>query len=256
MSDWEPEKYLRFKQERTRPVQDLISRIDLQEPEHILDRGGGPGNSTAALKDRWPRSEIIGIDNSLAMVDRANSDHPDIRFMVEDASKDISHLGQFDLVFANASLQWIPEHEALLPRLLGMLRPGGVLAVQIPQFDEMPISKAITEAAMAGEWASYLTSFEPGFTFRPARSYYDILTGKAKDLQLWSTDYHHVMPSHLAIMDMMESTGLRPYLDRLPSSQIPAFKKAVIERLMSCYPCQCDGRVLFPFKRLFIIARR
>lgn len=255
MSDWEPEKYLKFKQERTRPVHDLISRVELQEPERILDIGCGPGNSTAPLRERWPFSDIVGIDNSPAMVDRAQCDHPDIKFIVMDAGKDLSTLGEFDLVFANASLQWIPDHEALLPRLLGILRSGGVLAVQIPQFDEMPISKALAETITSSAWSAYFSGFEPGFTFRPARAYYDILSGVAKDMQLWSIDYYHIMPSHAAIMDMMESTGLRPYLDRLPSSQWPAFKRAVIERLKTCYPCQSDGSVLFPFKRLFIVAR-
>lgn len=254
MSDWEPEKYLKFKDERTRPAHDLLSRIELLAPERILDIGCGPGNSTAALKERWPRSEVVGIDNSPAMVERAQSDHPDIRFMVMDARKDLSSLGRFDLVFANASLQWIPDHDLLLPQLLGILTSNGVLAVQIPQFEEMPISKAIPEAAMSGEWSPYFTSFKPGFTFRPAKTYYDVLSGKARYLQLWSTDYYHIMPSHAAIMEMMESTGLRPYLDRLPSSQISAFKRAVMERLEDCYPCQKDGKVLFPFKRLFIIA--
>lgn len=255
MSDWEPEKYLKFKQERTRPVHDLISRIELNGPERILDIGCGPGNSTAALRERWHSSEIVGIDSSPAMVERAQCDHPDMRFVVMDAGKDLSSLGQFDLVFANASLQWIPDHEALLLRLLGLLRSGGVLAVQIPQFDEMPISKALTETTTSSAWNAFFAGFEPGFTFCPARAYYDILSDMAKDLQLWSIDYYHIMPSHAAIMDMMESTGLRPYLDRLSSSQWSAFNLAVMERLETCYPSQSDGSVLFPFKRLFIVAR-
>lgn len=256
MSDWEPERYLKFKRERTRPVYDLISRIELNAPERILDIGCGPGNSTAPLRERWPCSEIIGIDSSPAMVERAQCDHPDIKFVVMDAGRDLSSLGEFDLVFANASLQWIPDHEALLPRLLGMLRPGGVLAVQVPQFDEMPISKALTEAAASSAWNAYFAGFEPGFAFRPARAYYDILSGMVKDLQIWSIDYYHIMPSHEAIVDMMEPTGLRPYLERLPSTHRHAFKQAVIDRLETCYPCQSDGSVLYPFKRLFIVASR
>jgi trans-aconitate 2-methyltransferase len=254
MSDWNPNKYLKFKDERTQPVHDLLSRIEIEDPKLILDLGCGPGNSTAALAKRWPSSEIMGLDSSKSMVEQAINDHPEIKFIVGDACKDLSNLGHFDLIFANASLQWMPDHEVLIPHLYSMLNSKGVFAAQIPQFDRMPVSGIITDVERSDEWAGFFEDFKPGFHFKPVGFYYDVLSKLANHIHIWVTDYYHMMPTHMAIMEMIESTGLRPYLDRLPPQGIPSFKNTILERIKIEYPNQIDGSVLFPFKRLFIVS--
>ncbi len=256
MTDWNPQQYLKFKNERNRPIYDLILRIEIERPERILDIGCGPGNSTRALMDRWPQSEIIGLDVSRSMIERAAIDHPEIKFVVRDANEDLSDLGHFDLVFANASLQWMPNHETLIPRLFDLLHSKGVLAAQIPQFDRMPISHVLREIERLPEWTEFFKNFKSGFEFYPDAMYYDLLCGPATDIDIWATEYYHIMPTHETILDMIASTGLRPYLDRLPTDKVPEFKNAVLERIKVEYPTRCDGKVLFPFKRLFLVASR
>ena len=99
MLDWNPDLYLQFKKERTLPAKDLISRIELVNPKRILDVGCGSGNSTHELKKRWPNAEIIGIDNSSTMIEKAQLLYPEIDFRLMDATEDLSSLGKFDIVF-------------------------------------------------------------------------------------------------------------------------------------------------------------
>jgi len=256
MADWNPALYLRFERERTQPVRDLVARLEVREPSRILDIGCGPGNSTAVLKERWPKASVTGLDNSPAMLEKARRSRTDIEWLQADAGSDLSHLGTFDVVLANASLQWLPNHEALLPRLLSSVGPGGALAVQIPQFDLMPSAEAIRETTHQPEFASCFSGFTDGLHRLDDAAYYDVLAGSSRAVELWVTHYSHVMEDHAAIVEWMKSTALRPYLDRLPSTQLEPFLAAVVERLKLVYPTQRDGKVLFIFKRLFFIAYR
>ena len=133
MADWNSELYLKFKAERTQPAHDLAARIPLRDARSILDIGCGPGNSTAAVAARYPGARVLGVDSSENMVAAACAAHPEFEFRVCEAPQGLDALGGgFDIVFSNACLQWIPEHRTLLPALMRQLRPGGVLAVQIP----------------------------------------------------------------------------------------------------------------------------
>lgn len=254
MSDWNPELYLKFQKERTQPVYDLISRIDVIDPHRILDIGCGPGNSTAALKERWPNAEIIGIDFSESMINKAKNDYPNIKFIIGDAGSDLSYLGNFDIVFANASLQWIPDHENLIPRLFNLVCSNGVFAAQIPQFDNMPASHIIKTVAESSKWIDYLCNFNPGYAFYSDDCYYNFLSQKSSGIYMWSTKYYHIMSNHVNILDMITSTGMKPYLDKLPTSLHSEFSNDILERIKAAYPAEPDDRVLFPFERFFIIA--
>lgn len=254
MPEWNPELYLQFEKERTQPATDLIARIEMDAPGRIIDIGCGPGNSTSALKRRWPEAEITGIDISKAMIEKAEKDYPDMTFLVGDAGEDISHLGRFDLVFANASLQWIPEHEKLIPRLFAMVNQGGAFAAQIPQFDRMPIAHTIQNVAASTKWAGYFADFDTGFSFYRDEDYYDLLYENSRSISLWASEYFHVMAGHEAIIEMIRSTGLRTYLERLTPELAAGFTGDVMEGLKDDYPLRPDKRVLFPFKRFFFIA--
>ena len=256
MADWNPALYLRFERERTQPVRDLVARLEVREPSRILDIGCGPGNSTAVLKERWPKASVTGLDNSAAMIEKARRSRTDIEWLKADAASDLSALGTFDVVLANASLQWLPNHEALLPRLFRSVGRGGALAVQIPQFDRMPSAQAIRETTRQPEYQSFFTGFDDALHRLDDAGYYDVLSGASRAVELWVTHYYHVMEEHAAIVEWMKATALRPYLDRLPSTQQEPFLAAVLERLKTVYPTQHDGKVLFIFKRLFFIAYR
>jgi trans-aconitate 2-methyltransferase len=252
MADWNPDLYLKFENERTQPVRDLLSRINLKAPRRLLDIGCGPGNSTAEIIRRFPDAQVIGIDYSPAMIERAKAECPNASFIVCDAGGDLSSLGSFDLVFANASLQWLPDHTALLSRLFERVNPNGAIAVQLPMLESIP--KAIENAANSPEFSEYLAGFDSGLHYFPISLYYDLLSAKSREYYLWTTSYYHVMNSHADLIEWFRPTALKPFFEQLPQELYSAFTDRILEKLPEQYPQQTDGRVLFPFHRLFFVA--
>src|SRR5262245_13124239 len=130
MPTWNAGQYLRFADERARPCRDLVAAIALEAPRRIIDLGCGPGNSTAVLAARWPEAEIIGLDSSEAMITAARRDAPQRTWILGDIAAWTCD-APFDLVFSNAALHWVPDHEVAYPRLLAQAAPGGALAAQV-----------------------------------------------------------------------------------------------------------------------------
>jgi trans-aconitate 2-methyltransferase len=256
VEDWNPTEYLRFEAERTRPSRDLAARIEVEAPEDIVDIGCGPGNSTRVLRERWPESSILGLDSSPAMIEKARKECPEGEWTVADAAA-FDGRGAYDIVFSNAALQWMPAHEALVPKLFGALRPGGALAFQVPMFEAMPIHAAIRAVAESDRWRSRLGGLASGLTLRDIDFYYDILGPIASRVDAWRTQYAHVMPSCAAIVAFVRSTGLRPYLDALPGDrERDEFIRGLVAECERAYPVRSDGKTLFPFDRLFVVAYR
>ena len=108
-----------------------------------------PGNSTKVLRDIFTDANILGIDNSPNMIEKAKSEHSDIDFDLCDA---LSLDGKYDLLFSNACLQWIPNHDTLIPSLMEKLNDGGILAVQVPMNGEEPLFRLIREVANESKW--------------------------------------------------------------------------------------------------------
>ena len=133
MPNWNPIQYEKFLKDRTQPAIDLANRLEEFAPNSILDLGCGPGNSTKVLKDEFPTAKIIGADNSDEMLEKAKGLYPDIEFINLDANGDLHEVNEkFDIVFSNACIQWLPNHNELLPKLMTLLKPNGILAIQIP----------------------------------------------------------------------------------------------------------------------------
>lgn len=255
-TDWNPNLYLKFDKERTQPSIDLVSRIIVDNPLKIIDIGCGPGNSTQVLVQRWPDSEIIGIDNSPAMIEKAKYDYPNQDWQLADAGTDEMG-GKFDIVFSNATIQWIPDHANLFRKFHNMLSDNGILAIQIPLFWDMPLGKAISKIAKNSLWDSETKDVTALFTIHDPSFYYDILSEQFHSIELWETQYIHILSSQLSILEMIRSTGLRPFLDRLPEdSDKKYFEELVLDEIKKDYPLQKDGKVLFPFKRLFFTANK
>lgn len=253
MKDWNPEQYLRFKTERTQSAIDLVSRIEIIEPGSIIDIGCGPGNSTQILVNRWPNSEVVGLDSSISMIEKARHYYPHQKWIVDNA-ENIDPDINYDLIFSNSALQWIPHHEILLPKFFNCINPGGAVAVQIPMFMNMPVNTAIETAAGYHKWKNYTKGCSKFFTFKDPEYYYDILNKLAARVELWETSYFHILNSQESIIDFLRSTGLRPYLDRLPSDRMRSeFEHDVLSECKKYYKVQSDGQVLFPFDRLFFV---
>ncbi len=256
MNDWNPQQYLKFKSERTQPSIDLVARIMVNDPETIIDIGCGPGNSTQILRRRWPNADIVGLDSSQKMIEKAREDYPSQKWMVGDAA-DLDTSQKYDIVFSNATLQWVPEHDVLVPRLFNRVNKNGVMAVQVPANNESAIHKALLSVARSQKWKGYTSGCEKLLTYHNVDYYYNVLVSLTDNFDIWETTYYHVLESHAALLEWYSSTGMKPFLERLPDDGARAeFGKEILMKCKSFYPVQTDGKILYPFKRLFFTANK
>jgi len=256
MPTWDAGLYLKFAKERTQPSFDLIARINHSHPDRIIDIGCGPGNSTAILRSRWSASDITGLDSSEEMIAMASQTYPMERWMLADANTWIADT-PFDIVFSNAALQWLPNHESLYPHLISQVAIGGVLAVQIPAHYRSPLHQITQEVSKNPIWCDRMELPRNALTKHSATFYYEVLQPYTAHLEIWETDYYHIVESPNAIVDWFRGTGLRPFLEALSTEEQKFhFEQMLLDGLTQAYPRQSDGRVLFPFRRLFIIAYR
>jgi trans-aconitate 2-methyltransferase len=253
---WSAAQYLKFENERTRPVRDLVQRIPLARVETAADIGCGPGNSTEVLRERYPSARILGLDSSPDMIQAARERLPDIRFEVTDI-RQWRPKDPLDVILANAVLQWIPDHETLLPALIARLKPGGALAVQMPDNLEEPSHRLMGEVASDGPWAAKLKDAAGARTERRlADWYFRLARAHAPHVDIWRTTYFHPLAGARAIVEWLKGTGLRPFLDPLDESERQAFLARYEGRIAKTYPAEPDGTVLLPFPRLFVVAAR
>lgn len=252
MSDWNPEKYLLFQKQRTQPAIDLANRVRDCAPKTIVDIGCGPGNSTEVLRKVFPEAEILGIDSSPGMIDRARAKYGELDFSLCSA---VDLDGAYDLLFSNACLQWIPNHRELIPQLMGKLTDGGVLAVQMPMNHEEPLYQIIRAVAAESKWDFQKVYFETNDTLAP-EEYFDILSKCAGRFEQWETVYYHVLPSHEKLIDWVRETRLRPYLAILDDGQKQQFEGEILARVKATYRPAQSGDVVLKFRRFFCVASR
>jgi trans-aconitate 2-methyltransferase len=256
MVNWEPDLYRRYETERSQPAKDLLSRVPFKAPKMIVDLGCGPGNSTQLLAERWPDAEILGVDNSEAMLDSARKRLPEARFEAADITAWRPGATP-DLIFANAALQWVPDHATLLPRLLGLLAPGGILAVQMPDNMEEPTHRLMREVAAEAPWRAEIGDPDALRTpVRPLLDYYDLLAPRSAQVDVWRTVYNHPMSSPDAIVDWVRGTGLKAFLERLSPDHRPGFIDRYTAGIAQAYPPRADGRLILAFPRMFFTAVR
>lgn len=252
MKDWNPDKYLLFKKQRTQPAIDLAMRIKDCSPSTIADIGCGPGNSTRVLKQVFPTAEIIGTDSSENMIRKAQKENPDINFSVCDAQE---LTGKYDLLFSNACLQWIPNHSELIPKLMTKLNSGGILAVQIPMNAEEPLFRIINKTVEERSEDFRHTYFEQNDILSP-EEYYNILSNCSNNFEIWETVYYHSMPSHRHLIEWVKTTRLRPYLEVLDEKQKAEFENQILRQTENAYPTMPNGEIIFKFRRLFFFAQK
>lgn len=254
MKEWDPELYRKFEAERTRPARELLAHISVEEVEQVTDLGCGPGNSTELLAEAWPLATVCGLDSSAAMLAQARERLPHCRFVQADIRSWQAETPQ-QVIYANASLQWLDNHATLFPHLVEQLAPGGVLAVQMPDNLNEPSHRLMRDVAASEPWHSRIDAKTADRKqLLPTGDYYDLLTGTGCDVDIWRTTYYHVMADAQAIISWLEATGLRPFLAMLDEAEQADFLAAYHQRLLSAYPAQRDGQVLLAFPRLFIVA--
>ena len=252
--DWNAAQYLRFEDLRTRPSADLLARVPLAEAARCIDLGCGPGNSTELVAARFPQAQVEGLDSSADMLDKARKRLPHLGFAQADIGGWLQE-STYDLIFANAVLQWLPDHGTLFPHLVRSLTTGGCLAVQMPDNVDQPSHQAMRAVAAEGPWAGKLAT---ALSARSANGsfgdYRRWLMGAGCQVDIWQTVYLHVLDSQQAIADWFRSTGLKPFLDRLDAAEQEAFLARYLARIAPAYPVESDGKVLLPFPRLFMVA--
>lgn len=257
-TQWNPDQYARFETERDRAALDLMLRLpDDLDPREIWDLGCGSGHHAALLGRRHPDAAVHGLDSSAAMLERARALGAAIDWVRGDIAAWTSDRPA-DLIFANASLHWLPDHETLFPRLVQALTPGGVLAVQMPLGHATRHHALLRDTAGRGPWAQALSGVErTPLLLDPAR-YYELLAEDCEAADVWSTTYLHALTGEDAVLEWMRGTALRPYLTALADDPAlsAAFEDALGDALSQAFPMRLDGVTLLPFPRLFLVARR
>lgn len=253
---WDANLYDKFNKERTQPSIDLANRID-KPCTRILDVGCGSGMSTLALKNRFPEAEIVGVDLSLSMLENAKKLLPDVEWLQRDCGESLEDLGQFDLVFSNAFLQWLPNQEEFIKNIRTCIKENGVLAMQIPNFETMMIANFIREVAGAFDSnGDIFTDMRGNCCNYSLEIYYNMMSKYYSEVEVWQTNYIHQMDSSDAVVEFVKSTALIPYLERLSETQEKEFLVQLRKRTAEYYrPC-ANGKVLFPFERLFYMAKK
>jgi trans-aconitate 2-methyltransferase len=251
---WDAGLYLLHGKERTQAAIDLAARVQLAGPRRIVDLGCGPGNSTAVLRERWPDAEVTGLDQSGEMLAEARRAFPAGEWLQADIATWVARQ-PYDLVYSNAALQWVHGHATLIPHLLEQVAPGGALAVQLPAHFESPLHLRMRQIALDARWRDRMGGAINSLVEEPPAYYYDLLSMRCQHLEMWETEYIQVMESSSAILEFIRGTGLRPYLEALGNeADREHYVRLLADAVAHDYPQRSDGKVLFPFRRLFFIA--
>ena len=262
---WDPGQYLKYGSERFRPALDLMARIDLPAPQSIVDLGCGAGNVTRILAERWPRARIVGVDNSAAMLEQARAAVPSER-SIEWLPAELAEWAatatpsSVELVFSNAALHWLDDHARLFPHLMKIVAPGGRLAVQMPSNFLAASHVALQEVAGSARWRPLLGALLRPVPVAPAAQYLAWLSPHAEAVDAWATEYLHVLPRAVdgehPVIEWMKGAALTPFLSVLDENARRAFIADCTEQIARAYPAEPDGRVLFSFRRVFVVAAR
>jgi trans-aconitate 2-methyltransferase len=256
MTDWDPSLYLQFENERMRAARHLLAEIPLASAGLVYDLGCGPGNSAELLSRRFPEAQIIGLDTSDSMLDHARKRTPQARFIKQDIA-DWTPDDRPQLIFANAALQFLPDHETLFPRLASYLARGGVFAAQMPDMAHESSHAVMRLVAVEGPWWSRLLPIAKAQPLVAAfENYYEWLRPAASRIEMWRTIYLHAFDGPQIVADFFASSALQPFLERLDDEERSAFMTRYRDRIKDAYPARSDGQFLIAYPRLFIIATR
>ncbi len=268
MAVWDPSAYLQFGSERARPFIDLLARVAADDPGYVVDLGCDPGNLTALLAARWPRAQVLGVDNSAEMIDAAQAAAAAaidggavdggaagrLSFALGDV-RTWRPAGPVDVFTCNAVLQWVPGHDELLTTWASWLAPGGWLAFQLPGNFDQPSHVLLRELASTGWWQPRLAGVELNRQARDPAAYLDLLAQEGCEVDAWETTYLHVLRGADAVLNWYRGTALRPVRTALTAAEVAEFEAEYGALLEAAYPPTSYGTVL-PFRRVFVVARR
>ena len=258
---WDPGQYHRFTDHRLRPALDLLARVPVSGASLVYDLGCGSGNVTRVMTERFARARVVGVDLSSEMLAKAAETPSRIEWVRADIEEWAPERAP-ELIYSNAALHWVDDHAVLIPRLFRLLAPGGCLAVQMPLSYSMP-SHVLMRETLADGGVNGSRLGEETLAAAVARKwvldadeYYELLAPEAESVDVWETEYLQRLEGDDPVLDWVRATGLRPILNRLRGTERERFIEVYRERLRLAYPRRADGHVLYPFRRLFIVATR
>jgi trans-aconitate 2-methyltransferase len=257
---WDPNQYLKFSDHRLRPALELLDRVPIQSPQVIYDLGCGSGQVTRLIAARWPSATVYGLDNSKEMLAQAAANPGNVQWIEADI-RTWSPDTPPDLLYSNATMQWVEGHSDLFPRLIRFLQPGGCLAVQMPLSWAAPSHRLMRETlANGGADGKALGSEELRQAVardwvQAAAVYYDLLAACSSSLDIWETEYLQLLEGDDPVLEWVKGTGLRPILNSLDDQARAIFLEEYARRLRVAYPVRASGHTLYPFRRLFMVAQ-
>ncbi|MEM7009630.1 MAG: methyltransferase domain-containing protein [Thermodesulfobacteriota bacterium] len=248
---WNPELYHKYQKERFAPFKDLMDLIEVRESISSLDLGCGTGELTKLVADMLPESTMLGIDSSSEMLEKAS------QLSKQGLSYELCPIaeasGKWDLIFSNAAVQWVDNHQELIPKLVSMLNPNGQIAIQMPANHNHPTQTTIADIANEEPYFSALGGWQREWSVLTIREYSEILYDiGAQDINVFEKIYPHVLDNVDAIVEWLSGTALLPYFERLPKELHSDFMNCYRERLRDIYP---KVPVFFPYQRIFFSAR-
>jgi len=249
---WDPDRYLAFQAERFAPFEDAVRLVNVGEGLSVIDLGCGTGELTRRLADMLPKSKVLGIDSSPEMLTRAKSQaRPGLTF----EQRSIEQVqGKYDLVFSHAAIQWVDDHEKLIPRLLALVSIGGQLVVQMPSNHGHETHTLIRVVASESPFFSALGGYSRNSPVLSIDRYADILYANGGcDMVVMEKVYPHVLPDSDALAEWTAGTALVPYLERLSADQKVAFLERYKEKLRARFP---QKPVFYGFRRTIFAATR
>jgi trans-aconitate 2-methyltransferase len=258
---WDPAQYAKFADLRLRPALDLLGRVPVESAAHVVDLGCGTGNVTEHLAARWPTATIVGVDGSPEMLAEAKARRvrmgPGGHVHWQLANLREWHAGApVDVLFSNAALHWLGQHDTLFPALFAQVAPAGVMAVQMPRNFDAPSHRIVADLAASSRWSPQLGDLVKPSPVHPPAAYFAWLTACGARVAIWETEYLQPLRGPRPVLEWIKGTYLRPLLDRLSPADQNEFEGAYAERAAEAYPADRDGVTLFPFRRLFLIATR
>jgi len=258
---WDPAQYAKFADLRLRPALDLLARVPVASAARVVDLGCGTGNVTEHLAARWPTATIVGVDGSPEMLAEAKARRIAMRAGGQ-VEWQLANLQEWhadapvDVLYSNAALHWLGNHDTLFPALFAQVTPAGALAVQMPRNFDAPSHRIAGDLASSSRWVSQLGDLVKPPPVHPPAAYFAWLTASGARVAIWETEYLQPLRGARPVLEWIKGTYLRPMLDRLSPVEQIEFEGEYAQRAAEAYPADRDGVTLFPFRRLFLIATR
>lgn len=248
---WNPEVYGRYQSNRFAPFHDLFALIQIKPGLEVIDLGCGAGEMAKELSEKLPSSSVLGIDSSAEMLEKANTlAGNNLRFEQATIEQQAQSGKKWDIVFSNAALQWVNDHETLFPELISLVKPGGQLLVQMPAQHHNIANKVIMELAGLEPFQSALQGFIRTSPVLALDDYAQLFfRSGSQSMTLYEKIYPLVLKDVDGLIEWLQGSTLTPYAERLHGITWSSFVTELRKRLLRSFP---GTPVFYPFRRMIM----